>query len=46
MENEDKTIFTLENAQAFFQTYADILAEKYAPNIEVIVHVREKEENK
>lgn len=46
MENEDKTIFTLEHARLFYQTYADILAEKYAPNIQVIAHVREKDEYK
>lgn len=42
MENEDKTKFTLEHAKNFYQTYADILAEKYAPNIEIIAHVKEK----
>ncbi len=40
--NEDKTKFTLEHAETFFQTYADILAEKYAPNVEVTVKVKEK----
>lgn len=43
---EDKTKFTLEHARIFFQTYADILAEIHAPNIEVIAHVREKEDRK
>ncbi len=42
MESKDKTEFTLEHAKIFYQTYADILAEKYAPNIEVIAHVKEK----
>lgn len=41
--NEDKTKFTLKHAQIFFQTYADILAEKYAPNVQVIVNVKEKQ---
>ena len=39
--NEDKTKFTLEHAQIFYQTYADILAEIYAPNIQVIAKVKE-----
>ena len=40
--NEDKTKFTLEHAQRFFQTFAEIEAEIYAPNIEVTVKVEEK----
>ena len=39
---DDKTKFTLKHAQIFYQTYAEILAEKYAPNIEVIAKVKEK----
>lgn len=46
MERKDKTKFTLEHAQIFYQTYAEILAEIYAPNIEVKAVVKEKEENK
>ena len=38
----DNTKFTLEHAQIFYQTYAEILAEKYAPNIEVTAKVKEK----
>lgn len=45
LENkDDKTQFTLEHAQIFFQTLADLLAEEYAPNIEVKAIVRKKEE--
>lgn len=40
--NEDKTKFTLEHAQIFYQTYAEILAEKYAPNTQIIAKVKEK----
>lgn len=40
--NEDKTKFTLEHAQRFFQTFAEIEAEIYAPNIEVTVKVEKK----
>lgn len=39
---KDKKEFTIEHAQIFWQTYAEILAEKYAPNVEVIVNVKEK----
>lgn len=39
---EDKTKFRLEHAQKFFQTFVEIEAEIYAPNIEVIVNVKEK----
>lgn len=46
LERKDKTKFTLEHAQIFYQTYAEILAEIYAPNIEVKAVVKEKEENK
>lgn len=42
LNNKDKTQFTLEHAQMFYQTYADILAEIYAPNIEVKAVVTEK----
>jgi len=42
--NEDKTIFTLEHAKIFYQTYAEIEAEIHTPNIEVIAKVREVEE--
>ena len=38
--NEDKTKFTLEHAQIFFQTLADIFGEKY--NVKVIARVKEK----
>lgn len=40
--NEDKTVFTLEHAKIFYQTYAEILAEIHAPNIEVTAKVREQ----
>ena len=40
--NKDKTKFTLEHARIFYQTYAEILAEKYSPNIEVKAIVKEK----
>lgn len=39
---EDKAQFTLKHAQLLFQTIADIGAEKYATNIEVIAKVEEK----
>lgn len=43
MENkEDKTKFTLKHAQIFFQTFAELLAEEYAPNVEVKAIVEEK----
>ena len=42
LEKESKTNFTLEHAQIFYQTYAEIIAEKYAPNVEVKAIVREK----
>lgn len=40
MENVDKTKFTLEHAQIFFQTLADIFGEKY--NVKVIANVKER----
>ena len=43
LENQDKTIFTLEHAQIFYQTFAEIEAEIHAPNIEVIAKVITKE---
>ena len=39
LEKQDKTIFTLEHAQIFYQTFAEIEAEIHAPNIEVIAKV-------
>ncbi len=42
---EDKTIFTIEHARKFFQTFAEIEAEIHAPNIEVTAKVRTKEVN-
>lgn len=42
LEKQDKTKFTLEHAQIFYQAYAEILAEKYAPNVEVKAIVKEK----
>lgn len=39
---EDKTKFTLKHAQILYQTLADILTEKYAPNIQIIVKVRKR----
>lgn len=42
VEKESKTNFTLEHAQIFYQAYAEILAEKYAPNVEVKAIVKEK----
>lgn len=42
MKLEDKTQFTLEHAEIFYQTYAEILAERYAPNTEIQVKVKEK----
>ena len=41
-EKEDKTQFTLKHAQIFYQTYAEILAEKYTPNVEVTAKVKER----
>lgn len=41
---KDKTQFTLGHAQIFFQTFAELLAEEYAPNIEVIAIVKKKED--
>ncbi len=40
MENEKESKFTLEHAQIFFQTLADIVGEKY--NVEIIAKVKEK----
>ena len=40
MENEDKTKFTLEHAQIFYQALADIFGEKY--NVKVTAKVKEK----
>lgn len=44
LENKkDKTQFTLEHAQIFYQTLADIIGEKYNfQNIEIIAKVKEK----
>lgn len=44
LENQDKTIFTLEHAKIFYQTFAEILVEIHALNIEVTAKVRELEE--
>ncbi len=41
---EDKTQFTLKHVQMLYQTLADILTEKYVPNIKIVVKVRKKEE--
>lgn len=43
LENQDKTIFTLEHAQIFYQTFAEIEAEIHAPNVEVTAIVKECE---
>ena len=40
--NEDKTQFTLEHAQIFFQTLADIVGKKY--NIEITARTKERSE--
>ena len=40
--NKDKTQFTLEHAQIFFQTLADIVGEKY--NIEITARTKERSE--
>jgi len=42
LENKDKTQFTLEHAEMFYQIYGEILAEIYAPNVEVKAIVKEK----
>ncbi len=42
MKNESKTEFTVEHAQRFYQTFAEIEAEIHAPNVEVIVKAKEK----
>ena len=42
VEKENKTNFTLKHAQLFYQTYAEILTEKYASNVEVKAIVKEK----
>lgn len=42
MKLEDKTKFTLEHAKIFYQTYAEILAERYAPNTDIKAKVKEK----
>ena len=42
LEKENKTNFTLEHAQIFYQTFAEIMTEKYASNVEVKVTVKKK----
>lgn len=37
---KDKTVFTLEHAQRFYQTLADIIGEKY--NVKIIANVKER----